>query len=194
MHCPYCNHLDSRVTDSRTAENGIRRRRECARCGLRFTTYERVQSTALLIAKRDGRREEFNREKLTTGIIQACAKRPVPIRDIEKVVEDIEAELQQLGHAEIRSTILGEMVMERLRRLDRVAYVRFASVYRDFQDIESFEQVVKDLRENTEQLSLMEGAPPPPRVRGQRGRRPGRVPTTSRNLGNDGHIGGIQDE
>ena len=153
MRCPYCNFSDSRVTDSRTTENGVRRRRECARCGLRFTTYERVQTTALLVAKQDGRREEFNREKLTRGIAKACAKRPVSSREIEKVVEDIEAELQGLGHAEIRTAILGEMVMERLRRLDRVAYVRFASVYRDFQDIERFEEVVKDLRENTEQLS-----------------------------------------
>ena len=143
MRCPYCSYPESRVTDSRTVENGTRRRRECGQCGLRFTTYERVQSTALLVAKQDGRREEFNRDKLTTGIVKACAKRPVPLREIEKVVEDIESELQQLGHAEIPAASLGEMVMERLRRLDRVAYVRFASVYRDFQDMESFEQVVK---------------------------------------------------
>ena len=161
------------MTDSRTAENGVRRRRECARCGLRFTTYERVQTTALLVAKRDGRREGFNREKLTNSILMACAKRPVAYREIEKVVEDIDAKLQHLGHSEISATIVGEMVMERLRRLDRVAYVRFASVYRDFQAIESFEQVVKDLRENTEQLSLLEGAPPPPHRRARRVRRQG---------------------
>jgi len=194
MQCPYCNCPDSRVTDSRTVANGIRRRRECGRCGLRFTTYERVQSTALLIAKQDGRREEFNREKLTAGIVKACAKRPVSLREIEKLVEDIEADLQRLGHAEILSTILGQMVMKRLGRLDRVAYVRFASVYRDFQDIESFEQVVRDLRDNAEQLSLMEGAPPPPRGRGWRGRRRGRVPSESQYLGKDGRTGGSQDE
>ena len=195
MHCPYCNYPDSRVTDSRTAENGVRRRRECTRCGLRFTTYERVQRTALLVAKQDGRREEFNREKLTAGILKACAKRPVPFRDIEKAVEDIEAELQQLGHAEIPAASLGGMVMERLRRLDRVAYVRFASVYRDFQDLESFEEVVKDLRENTEQLSLMEGVPPLPRGRGRRGRgRGGVTNSTSQNLGEDGRTGGSQHE
>ena len=193
MRCPHCQNPDSRVTDSRTVENGIRRRRECSRCGLRFTTYERVQRTALLLAKRDGRREEFNREKLMAGIVQACAKRPVAFRDIEKVVEDIEAELQQLGHAEIPTTILGGMVMDRLRRLDRVAYVRFASVYRDFQDIESFEQVVKDLREDTEQLSLMEGAPPP-RIRGRRGRSQARRPTTSRGLAKEGTTGGSRYE
>ena len=193
MHCPYCENPDSKVTDSRTAENGIRRRRECARCGLRFTTYERVQSATLLVAKGDGRREEFNREKLTSGIMKACAKRPVPFREIEKVVEDVEAELQHLGHAEIPSTALGAMVMERLRRLDRVAYVRFASVYRDFQDIESFEEVVKDLRENTGQLALMEDAPPPPRVRRQRRRRPGQAGNDeSQDASKDGHTGGSQ--
>ena len=138
MHCPYCGHEDSKVTDSRNAENGIRRRRECTRCGLRFTTYERVQSTALLIAKRDGRREDYNREKLSNSIRTACTKRPIPNRDMEKLVEDIETELQKLGNAEIRSTAIGEMVMDRLRKLDRVAYIRFASVYRRFQDAGAF--------------------------------------------------------
>ena len=194
MCCPYCSYPESRVTDSRTVENGTRRRRECGQCGLRFTTYERVQSTALMVAKQDGRREEFTRGKLTTGIAKACAKRPVSSREIEKIVEDIESELQQLGHAEIPAVSLGEMVMERLRRLDRVAYVRFASVYRDFQDIESFEQVVKDLRENTEQLSLMEGVPPSTRSRGRKGRKQGRAPSTSQNLGKDGNTGGSQYE
>ena len=192
MRCPYCNSPDSRVTDSRTVENGIRRRRECSRCGLRFTTYERVQATALLVAKRDGRREGFNREKLTNGIVRACAKRPVAYREIEKVVEDIESELQHLGHSEIPSTNLGEMVIERLRRLDRVAYIRFASVYRDFQDIESFEDAVKDLRENTGQLTLMEGVPRP--VQGRRGRRRGRAPKTTQTLSNDGNAGGLPHE
>ena len=170
LHCPYCGHEDSKVTDSRNAENGIRRRRECSRCGLRFTTYERVQSTALLIAKRDGRREDYNREKLSNSVRTACTKRPIPNRDMEKLVEDIESELQKLGNAEIRSTAIGEMVMERLRKLDRVAYVRFASVYRDFQDLESFEEVVRDLRDEPDQLTLMEGTPPPaqPRRRGRR--------------------------
>ena len=169
MHCPYCGHEDSKVTDSRNAENGIRRRRECTRCELRFTTYERVQSTALLIAKRDGRREDYNREKLTNSIRTACTKRPIPNRDMEKLVEDIEGELQKLGNAEIRSTAVGEMVMERLRKLDRVAYIRFASVYRDFQDLESFEEMVRDLRDEPDQLTLLEGTPPPvqPRRRGK---------------------------
>ena len=170
MHCPYCGHEDSKVTDSRNAENGVRRRRECTRCGLRFTTYERVQSTALLIAKRDGRREDYNREKLINSVRTACTKRPIPNRDMEKLVDDIEGELQKLGNAEIRSTAVGEMVMDRLRNLDRVAYIRFASVYRDFQDLESFEEAVRDLRDEPDQLTLMEGTPPvtQPRRRGRR--------------------------
>ena len=156
MRCPYCGHSDSKVTNSREADSGIRRRRECRSCGVRFTTYERVQSTALLISKQDNRREEFNREKLVSGIRKACAKRPISSRTIEKMVEDIEAELQHLGQGEVPTSIVGEMVMERLQKVDRVAYIRYASVYRDFQDIESFELAVKDLREGNTQLSLPE--------------------------------------
>ena len=172
MRCPYCGHFDSKVTDSREAENGIRRRRECQNCHLRFTTYERIQPTALMVCKRDNRRAEFNREKLLAGVRKACAKRPVSSRTIEKVVEDIEAELQHLGHVEVPTTILGEMVMERLRNLDRVAYIRYASVYRDFQDIESFEAAVKDLRENNIQLALPEIAAGQARRRSHRRIRP----------------------
>ena len=157
MRCPYCTYTESKVTDSRVVENGIRRRRECQRCGLRFTTYERIQATALMVSKQDNRREEFNREKLTAGIRKACTKRPVSSRTIEKMVEDIEAELQHLGQVEVPTTILGSMVMERLINLDRVAYIRYASVYRDFQDIESFERAVRDLREDGPQLPLPEG-------------------------------------
>lgn len=162
MHCPYCNSLDSKVTDSRSAEEGIRRRRECVKCGLRFTTYERVQSTALLVGKRDGRPQEFDRDKLLISISIACAKRPIPSHEIEKLVQDIEQTLQSLGRAEIPSAIIGEMVMDRLRTMDRVAYVRWASVYRGFQDLESFEEVVNDLRQGSKidytsaQLSLLE--------------------------------------
>ncbi len=165
MHCPYCNSPDSKVTDSRSVAESIRRRRECVRCGLRFTTYERVQSTALLVVKRDGRRQEFDRDKLLSRIVTACAKRPIPFRDIERVVQDIEGELQALGRAEFPSSAIGEMVMEQLRDLDRVAYVRWASVYRDFQDLESFERVVKDLREegkepeDTAQLTMLDDEP-----------------------------------
>jgi transcriptional repressor NrdR len=150
-------------------ENGIRRRRECQRCSLRFTTYERIQSTALMVSKRDNRREEFNREKLISGLRKACAKRPVSSRTIEKLVEDIEAELQHMGHVEVPTSILGTMVMDRLKNLDRVAYIRYASVYRDFQDIESFERAVQDLREDNTQLPLPESAPAPARRRRRRG-------------------------
>ena len=166
MHCPFCGHPHSKVTDSRVAENGIRRRRECHSCGLRFTTYERVQAAPLMVSKQDNRREEFNREKLISGIRKACAKRPVASRTIDKMVEDIEAELQHMGSMEVSTTVLGTMVMQRLRDLDRVAYIRYASVYRDFQDIESFEEAVRDLRDES-QLPLLDMPPPLPK----RGRR-----------------------
>lgn len=168
MRCPFCSFSESKVTDSRVVENGIRRRRECQRCGLRYTTYERIQTTSLMVSKQDNRREEFNREKLTAGIRKACTKRPVPSRTIEKLVEDIEAELQHLGQVEVPTTILGSMVMDRLKNLDRVAYIRYASVYRDFQDIESFEKAVKDLRDDKSQLPLPEGAPDQTRRRRRR--------------------------
>ncbi len=162
MHCPYCTFSDSKVTDSRVVENGIRRRRECQQCGLRFTTYERIQAAALMVSKQDGRREEFNREKLIIGIRKACTKRPISSRTIEKMVEDVEAELQHLGQVEVPTSILGSMVMERLMKLDRVAYIRFASIYQDFQQIESFEQAVQDLREENTQLPLMDVPPGEP--------------------------------
>ncbi len=168
MRCPFCGFSDSKVTNSREADSGIRRRRECRKCGVRFTTYERVQSTALMVSKQDGRREEFDREKLVGGLRKACTKRPIPSRTVEKMVEDIETELQQLGLGEVPSSKIGEMIMERLRKVDRVAYIRYASVYRDFQDIESFEQAVKDLREGSTQLSLPEAAPVQPRIRRRR--------------------------
>ena len=156
MHCPQCEHTESRVIDSRESPDGVRRRRECLLCHHRFTTYERIQATALMVSKQDNRREEFDREKLISGIRKACTKRPVSSRTIEKMVEDIEAELQQLGQVEVPTAILGSMVMERLMNLDRVAYIRYASVYRDFQDIESFERVVRDLRHDGPQLPLPE--------------------------------------
>jgi transcriptional repressor NrdR len=154
MRCAYCGHTDSKVTDSRVTETGIRRRRQCLSCGLRVTTYERIQSTSLSVSKNDNRREEFNREKLLAGIRKACTKRPVSSRTIEKIVEDIETELQHVGQADVPTSMLGTLVMERLQNVDRIAYVRYASVYRDFQDIESFERVVQDLRESNTQLAL----------------------------------------
>ncbi len=155
MHCPYCSYEDSKVIDSRDAGEGIRRRRECLRCGLRFTSYERIQMVSLMVVKRDGRREEFNREKLTNSLLKACAKRPLPTGTVEKLVEEIESEVQKLGRAEIPSSLIGEMVMERLKSMDRVAYIRFASVYRDFRDIETFKEEVEAL------LSPREAAKPP---------------------------------
>ena len=134
MQCPYCGYNDSHVIDTRDAGDGIRRRRECLQCGLRYTTYERVQTTALMVLKRDTRREEYNHQKLLNSIRVACAKRPLPTGAIERFVSDVEEQLQGLGRADIPSSVIGEMVMERLRKLDRVAYIRFASVYRDFED------------------------------------------------------------
>ncbi|MSQ25734.1 MAG: transcriptional repressor NrdR [Dehalococcoidia bacterium] len=154
MKCPYCSNVDSKVTDSRTSEDGIRRRRECLRCGLRFTTYERVQSATLQIIKRDGRREDFSRDKLAGGIRRACAKRPLPMGAIEKIVEEIDAEVQSLGRAEVPSSMIGEMVMDRLKLLDRVAFIRYASVYRDFADIDNFREEIETL------LAHKEGSSP----------------------------------
>ncbi len=162
MRCPHCGLTDSRVTNSRTAENGIRRRRECLNCNGRFTTYERVHSPSLMVTKQDNSREEFDREKLAGGIRKACTKRPVSADQIETMVDDIEGAIQGMG--EVSASQLGEAVMERLRGVDRVAYIRFASVYRDFQDIESFEAAVKDLREGRgTQLTLPHIEPGPTR-------------------------------
>jgi len=154
MRCPSCEYSVSKVTNSREADGSVRRRRECRRCGVRFTTYERIQSSALIICKQDGRREEFNREKLISGLRKACAKRPIPSRTVEKMAEEIESDLNNVGLGEISSENIGEMVMERLSKLDRVAYIRYASVYRAFQDIESFEAAVKDLREHNYNINL----------------------------------------
>jgi len=140
MRCPYCGHDDSKVVDSRVAGEGIRRRRQCLGCGSRFTTYEQAQMTALLVIKKDGRREEFSREKLIAGIRKACAKRPVSQKAIEELVDGIEAQLRRSGKGEVSTSVIGDMVMERLRQLDGVAYIRFASVYRAFADIEELKQ------------------------------------------------------
>ena len=147
MHCPYCEHPDVRVVDSRDAAEGIRRRRECHRCGQRFTTMEQVQAAALLVAKHDGRREPFSREKVHAGVQLACAKRPLSVEDVDGLVVAVEREVERLGRSEVPSALIGELVMEQLRALDRVAYVRFASIYRDFQDIENFATEVESLRQ-----------------------------------------------
>lgn len=145
MNCPYCGHTDSRVIDSREVSEGIRRRRECPACKKRFTTYERHQPLSLFVIKKDKRREEFSPEKLAGGIRKACEKRPLPTGAIEKVVSDIEAELYELGKPEVPTSVIGDMVMAHLRRLDYIAYIRFASVYRDFADIADLKREVDTL-------------------------------------------------
>ena len=146
MRCPYCHEGDSRVIDSREVGNSIRRRRECMRCGQRFTTYERLTPVSLLVVKRDGRREPFDREKLYRGIYTACAKRPISDETIESVVGRVESDLYALGKAEVESKVIGQMVMEQLRDLDDVAYVRFASVYRRFKDVDGLVEEINQFK------------------------------------------------
>jgi transcriptional repressor NrdR len=145
MDCPYCGYHDSRVIDSRDINDGIRRRRQCLKCDSRFTTYERLQPAGLFVIKKDERREEFNRDKLLTGIRKACEKRPLPSGTVDKMADDIEAELYHSAKLEVPSTVIGDMVMERLKNLDHIAYIRFASVYREFADITTLKQVVDAL-------------------------------------------------
>ena len=145
MRCPYCEHTNSKVIDSRDSGDGIRRRRQCLECERRFTTYEYVQMRTMMVVKRDKRREEFQREKLFASLAKACAKRPLPVGTIEKTLDEIETTLSELGRAEVTARAIGEIVMDKLRELDRVAYIRFASVYRDFSDIESFKQEIDAL-------------------------------------------------
>ena len=146
MKCPYCGNK-TKVIDSRSAGEGIRRRRECLACGQRFTTYERVAPMRLVVVKADGRREEFDRDKLLAGVRKACAKRPISTEAIEELVSGIEGKLYSREEREVESRVIGEMVMERLRGLDDVAYVRFASVYRRFADVESLAQEIEELIE-----------------------------------------------
>jgi len=140
MKCPYCGHSDSRVVDSRPAEEGstIRRRRECESCRKRFTTYENIERIPMIVIKKDGRRQPFDKEKLVNGMLHACASRPVTLTDLQKAAEDIEMELQNSLATEISSESIGELVMRKLKDIDEVSYVRFASVYRQFKDVESF--------------------------------------------------------
>ena len=154
MNCPYCGFHDSKVIDSREVNDGIRRRRQCLSCDSRFTTYERLQPASLFVIKKDERREEFNRDKLLTGLRKACEKRPLPIGIVEKLADDIETELYRLGKAEVSTTIIGDMVMGRLKNLDHVAYIRFASVYREFADITALKQEVDTLVSSETTASL----------------------------------------
>lgn len=148
MRCPYCQELESRVLDSRSCEDGssIRRRRECNACKRRFTTYERLEERPLLVIKRGGNREQFNRNKLFNGITRACEKRPVSMDTIENLVASIEKDLRDNYDREVSSMNIGEIVMDRLQSLDEVAYVRFASVYRQFKDVNSFINAIEQLK------------------------------------------------
>ena len=150
MKCPFCESPDTKVIDSRPTEEGhaIRRRRGCDKCGKRFTTYEKVEETILMVAKKDSRREVFDRSKVLNGIVKACEKRPVTMTQMEAMVDEIEKTLNNLMEKEVDSTFIGELVMERLKDLDEVAYVRFASVYRQFTDINTFVAEIEKLLTN----------------------------------------------
>ncbi len=147
MHCPFCGHIEDKVVDSRESREGdsIRRRRECLSCARRFTSYERVEEVPLVILKKDGRREPFDRQKLMKGLLLACQKRPVSLARIEQLVGDLQSRLMERPDREIRSRELGELIMDELKGLDQVAYVRFASVYRDFKDLPDFVKAFEDL-------------------------------------------------
>ncbi|MCI0763936.1 transcriptional regulator NrdR [Bacillus sp. TL12] len=147
MRCPTCFHNGTRVLDSRPVDEGrsIRRRRECESCLNRFTTFERVEEPPLIVVKKEGTREEFNKEKILRGLIKACEKRPVSLKQLEGVTQKVERELRNLGISEVKSDMIGEIVMEALRDIDDVAYVRFASVYRQFKDLNVFIEELKDI-------------------------------------------------
>ena len=140
MKCPFCGYSESKVVDSRPAEEGatIRRRRECLSCAKRFTTYEAMERLPLIVVKKDGSRQTFDKQKLINGLLKSCEKRPITVADLQAIASEIELELQNSLEREIKTTVIGEMVMERLKELDEVAYVRFASVYRQFKDINTF--------------------------------------------------------
>ena len=147
MKCPFCGELESKVVESRPAEDGsrIRRRRECLRCKERFTTYETVETVPLIVVKKDGSRESFDRQKLLNSMLKACSKRPVAYEELEKTVDSIEKRLSNSLEKEVRSIRIGELAMDELRKIDEVAYIRFASVYRQFSDIDTFMQELSDM-------------------------------------------------
>jgi transcriptional repressor NrdR len=159
MRCPFCSSIDNKVVDSRMGKEGetIRRRRECLTCEGRFTTYERVEEVLPSVIKKDGRREPYDRMKILSGLKKACEKRPIGIEQLEKTVDDIEKALQEKGHKEIPSKAIGEELMNRLHSLDEVAYVRFASVYRSFKDINEFMSELKDILNDKEMKTAQKG-------------------------------------
>lgn len=154
MHCPYCGHKQSEVVETRDSEdlNTIRRRRTCLSCSKRFTTYERIESVYLTVIKKSGRREQFTRDKLKIGLLKSCEKTKVTLVQIEKIITEIERELRCADSVEVTSSRIGELVAEKLKEIDKVAYIRFASVFRHFMDIEDFEQEVKGLVKNENML------------------------------------------
>lgn len=149
MKCPYCSATDTRVIDSRPAEDGssIRRRRCCDECGKRFTTYEKIETIPLIVIKKDNNREQYDRSKIEGGILSACYKRPISAADIQKTIEKIETEIFSREEKEIPTSVIGEIVMEKLKELDEVAYVRFASIYREFKDVNTFMSEIKKILE-----------------------------------------------
>ena len=179
MNCPFCGHTDTRVTDSRPDDDGIRRRRECLACGRRFSTLERLELAAVAVVKKDGRREEFDRAKIVAGVRKACEKRPIPSGAVEALADEVEQAVFALNKAEVASTYIGELVMERLKTLDHIAYIRFASVYRAFADVDELEQELEALKAGwrrphvpRDQLALLpEVAPPPAKPRLLRARK-----------------------
>ncbi len=150
MRCLYCGYTESKVVDSRSTEDGvaIRRRRECLKCGKRFTTYEKIESVPIVVIKKDGSRQLYDREKLQRGIMNACASRPVSIDTVDTILDDIEASIRNSLEREVSSVKIGEMVMDKLRDIDEVSYVRFASVYKQFKDIETFRKELEEMRKN----------------------------------------------
>ena len=179
MNCPFCDQNDTKVTDSRPESDGIRRRRECLACGRSFTTLERVELGGVVLLKKDGRREAFDRAKIITGARKACEKRPIPSGAIEALADEVETAVFGLNRAEIPSSIVGELVMERLKALDHIAYIRFASVYRAFADVEELEQELEALKAGwqrpdvpPDQLALLPEVAPRARARLLRVRRP----------------------
>ncbi len=147
MRCPFCDHSESKVIDSRESKNGfcIRRRRECLSCERRYTTYEKIEEIPYMVVKKDGKRQRFDSQKLLQGLLKACEKRPVPVPKLEEIVEEIETKLQDRPEKEISTSEIGQFVMEKLKALDKVAYVRFASVYREFKDVLEFKKELEVL-------------------------------------------------
>ncbi|MBU2496769.1 MAG: transcriptional regulator NrdR [Nanoarchaeota archaeon] len=143
MLCPYCQNKESKVMDSRESEESIRRRRECLACGKRFTTYERTEKTDLVVIKKDGRKEPFNIEKVKAGILKACEKRPISIEKIDAICDEIESKLKKREKTEIPTALIGEIVMKKLKKIDEIAYLRFASVYKEFKDVGEFRKELK---------------------------------------------------